>query len=90
MINKELQELCNWFQANKLSANASKNNYMVLRTHHSTRKFIHINQDINILNDSESTSFRHVEKVKLNIIFDGVFLNRVRSTKFLGVIMMKT
>ena len=27
IINKELQEICNWFQANKLSVNAGKTNY---------------------------------------------------------------
>ena len=30
IINIELQEICNWFQANKLSVNATKTNYMVL------------------------------------------------------------
>ena len=83
-INNELQEICNWFQANKLSVNASKTNYMVLDTHHSTRKFIDINQDIDILTDSESSSSRDVEKVKHNVKLDGVSLNRVISTKFLG------
>ena len=43
IINNELQEICNWFQANKLSVNASEKNYMVLGTHQSTRKFIDIN-----------------------------------------------
>ena len=38
---------------------------MVLGTHHSARKFIDINQEIDILSDSESTSSRDVEKVKL-------------------------
>ncbi len=32
LINKELQEVCNWFKANKLSVNASKTNYMLLGT----------------------------------------------------------
>ena len=87
IINNELQEICNWFQANKLSVNASKTNYMVLGTHHSTRKFIDINQDIDILNDSESTNSRDVEKLELNIKLHGVSLNRVSSTNFLGVII---
>ena len=65
-INNELQEMYNWFQAKKLSVNASETNYMVLGTHHSIRKFIDINQNINILNNSELTSSRSVEKVKLN------------------------
>ena len=59
-LNKEIQEICNWFHANKLSVNASKTNYMVLGTHHSTRKFIDINQDIDILTDSESSGSRDV------------------------------
>ena len=42
-----------------------KTNYMVLGTHHSARKFIDINKEIDILSDSESTSSRDVEKVKL-------------------------
>ena len=90
IINNELQEICNWFQANKLSVNASKTNYMVLGTHHSTRKFIDINQDIDILTDSESSGSRNEEKVKLNIKLNGVSLNRVSSTKFLGVIIDET
>ena len=87
IINIELQEICNWFQANKLSVNATKTNYMVLGTPQSTRKFIDINQNIDNLNDSELTSSSDVEKVKLNIKPDGVSLNRVSSTKFLGVII---
>ena len=46
MINNELREICNWFQANKLSVNAKKTNYMVLGTHQSTTKFIDVNQDV--------------------------------------------
>ena len=46
MINAELQEICNWFQVSKLPVNAGKKNYMVLGTHHNTRNFIDINQDI--------------------------------------------
>ena len=57
---------------------------MVLGTPQSTRKFIDINQNIDKLNDSELTSSSDVEKVKLNIKLDSVFLNRVSSTKFLG------
>ena len=72
IINNELQEICNWFQANKLSVNAGKTSYMVLAigTHHNTRKFVDINQDV--LNDSESTNSRDLEKVKLTIKLDGV------------------
>ena len=39
------------------------------------------------MNESESTNPRDLEKVKLNIKLDGVSLNRVSSTKFLGVII---
>ena len=38
LINKELSEICNWFKANKLSVNASKTNYMILGTSHTTNK----------------------------------------------------
>ena len=84
IINNELQEICNWFQANKLSVNAVTN-YMVLGTHHNTRK--NINQDVDMSDDSESTNSRDLEKVKLNIKLDGVSLKRVSSTKCLGVII---
>ena len=83
IINKELQEICNWFQANKLSVNTGKTNYMVLGTHHNTRKFIDINQDINVLNESESTNSRDLERLNLILNF-GVSLNRVSSTYFFG------
>ncbi len=36
LVNKELNEVCNWFKANKLSVNASKTNYMILGTPHMT------------------------------------------------------
>ena len=77
IIKIKLQEICNWFQANKLSVNAIKTNYMVLGIPQSTRKFIDINQNIDNLNDSELTSSSDAEKVKLNIKLDGVSLNRV-------------
>ena len=32
LINEELNEVSNWFKANKLSVNASKTNYMILGT----------------------------------------------------------
>ena len=89
LINNELNEICNWFQTNKLSINASKTNYMVLGTHHTTRKYIDINQVSDTIIDSQSDdpSTSSVEKIKLNIVLDGVSLNRVSSTKFLGVII---
>ena len=42
-INKELLEISNWFKANKLSVNASKTNYMVMGTQHTTNGYIDIN-----------------------------------------------
>ena len=57
---------------------------MVLGTHHNTRKFIDINQDINVLDESESINSRDLGKKTLNIKLDGVSLNRVSSTKFFG------
>ena len=38
LINKELSEICNWFKAYKLSVNASKTNYMMLGTSHTTKE----------------------------------------------------
>ncbi len=38
LINNELKEVSNWFQATKLSVNASKTNYMLLGTPHMTGK----------------------------------------------------
>ena len=43
-----------------------------------------------VLNESESTNSRDLEKEKLNIKLDGMSLNRVSSTKFLGVIIDET
>ena len=48
---------------------------------------IYVNQDIDILNDSVLTNSRDVEKGILNIKLDGVSLNGVSSTKFLGIII---
>ena len=45
LINKELSEICNWFKANKLSVNASKANYMMLGTSHTTNKYTFGNVD---------------------------------------------
>ena len=71
----------------KRTVNAGKTSCMVLGTHHSTRKFIDINQDTDLLNDSEPTSSKTAEKVKLYIKLGGVSLNRVSSTKFPVVII---
>ena len=39
-INKELQEVTNWFKANKLSVNARKTNYMLLGTRYVNAKYV--------------------------------------------------
>ena len=44
---------------------------MVLGTHHSTRKFIDINQDIDKLHDSESHNSRDVEILGLTLFLRG-------------------
>ena len=49
---------------------------------------------MDILTDSESSGSRDVEKVKLNVKLDvkldGVSLNRVSSTQFWVLLLMKT
>ena len=66
VVNKELNEVSNWFKANKLSVNASKTNYMVLGTPH-------------------MTSLKTCEN--FNIVLDNTVLERVKCTKFLGVLI---
>ena len=66
LINEELNEVSNWFKANKLSGIASKTNYMILGTPHMT-----------------STKIREDFDVTLN----NTALERVKFTKFLGVII---
>ena len=39
MINSALQEVTNWFNANKLSVNASETNYVLLGTNHKLSRF---------------------------------------------------
>ena len=47
MVNEELQEVNNWFKANKLSINASKTNFMVLGTPHMT--FTKAREELNVM-----------------------------------------
>ena len=70
-INKELQEVTNWFKANKLSVNARKTNYMLLGTRYGNAKYV------------ESVPANRDIQVKL----DDTNLQKVSSTKFLGVII---
>ena len=66
MVNEELQEVNNWFKANKLSINASKTNFIILGTPYMT-----------------STKARE----DFNVILDNTALERVKFTKFLGVLI---
>ena len=66
LINKELDEVTNWFKANKLSVYASKTNFMIMGTPHMT-----------------STKTRE----DLNVLLDNTVLERVKFTKFLGVLI---
>ena len=69
MINKELEEINNWFKANKLSVNASKTNCMLLGTRQMISKI-----------DNHASQQQEVD-----IILDDKKLERVTKTKFLGV-----
>ena len=87
-INMELNEISNWFKANKLSVNASKTNYMILGTSHITNKYIDISEYCH--DDDINIAFHNKEKVtkqKINVILDDVSLERITFTKFLGVIL---
>jgi hypothetical protein len=100
VINKELAEVTNWFKANKLSVNAGKTNYMLLGTHQGNSKYIDIenvsnrNDDPNV-NDTTNNQMPeeknawnyHSNQEIINIVLDDRNLQRVRTTKFLGVIV---
>ena len=59
MINNELQEVTNWFKANKLSVNASKTNYMLFGTNH---KLSRLDEDASIILDN--TNLKRVNDTK--------------------------
>ena len=59
MINSELQEVTNWFKANKLSVNASKTNYMLLGTNH---KLSRLDESASIILDN--TTLKRVNNTK--------------------------
>ena len=71
LVNRELKEVSNWFQANKLSVNASKTNFMLMGTTYRTNKYVNTFTNGN----------------KFNIILDNIILERVDRTKFLGLII---
>ena len=86
LINNELREISNWFKANKLSVNASKTNYMMLGTSHMTNKYIDVKKYCDA-NDTDNATNERSSKQKINVILDSVSLERVESTKFLGIII---
>ena len=59
MINNELQEVTNWFKANKLSVNAGKTNCMLLGTNH---KLSRLDEDASIILDN--TNLKRVNDTK--------------------------
>ena len=73
-IDKELQEITDWFKANKLSVNDGKTNYMLLGTRYGNAKYM------------ESVQANKEIQVKL----DDTTLQKVSSAKFLGVIIDET
>lgn len=66
LINNELNEVSNWFKANKLLVNASKTNYMIMGTAHMTNK---THDEFNIILDD--TQLDRVTNTKfLGVIID--------------------
>ena len=59
IINNELQEVTNWFKANKLSVNASKTNFMLLGTNH---KLSRLDESASIILDN--TNLERVNDTK--------------------------
>ena len=62
-LNVELQDVCNWFKANKLSVNAKKTNLMYLGTSHQTRNI-----------DDSTNNCIYLDSVKLNRVHEAKFL----------------
>ena len=63
MVNEELQEVNNWFKANKLSINASKTNFMILGTPHMTST--KAREELNVMLDNTA-----LERVKFTKFLD--------------------
>ena len=67
---------------------ASKTNYMMLGTFHTTNKYTYENvdscsDDVNSLRDIGIDNGEHTVTQKINVTLDDVSLERVNSTKFL-------
>ena len=72
-----------------ISGKQVKSNYMVIGIHYSTRKFIDINLDIDILNYSQSIGSRDVEKVRLYIKIQDGIINKNLSWKKITLIRLQ-
>ena len=69
LINKELDEVTNWFKANKLSVNASKTNFMIMGTPHMTST--KAREDLHVLLDNTVTVLERVKFTKfLGVLID--------------------
>ena len=67
LINRELKEVSNWFQANKLSVNATKTNFMLLGTPHMTSVKAPKNLDVIL----DNTKLDRVKSTKfLGVLID--------------------
>ena len=85
-------------ESKQIVSNANKTNYMMLDTSHITNKYIDVSEycdddDDDDTDNTTNTAFHINElntKQKLNVILDNVSLERVNSTKFLGVIIDET
>ena len=73
MVNEELQEVNNWFKANKLSINANKTNFMILGTPHMTST--KAREDLNVILDNTA-----LERVKFTQ-FLGVLIDECLTWK---------
>lgn len=94
LVNSELQEVNNWFKANKLSVNASKTNYMILGTAHKTAHVssnaVHVKLDNTILERVQNTKFLgvtidenltwkiHIDNISKNISKGVGIINRLK------------
>ena len=64
MANEELQEVNNWFKANKLPINASKTNFMISGTPHMTST--KTREELNVMLDN--TALERVKFTKFLVV----------------------